>query len=77
VSRKSNKKKSLPQNDGSDWYLWIGSLNTPFPRGFPGFWADYALVINKGLLKNAAQVFSIFALANLYMVRKDLLLLRG
>ena len=31
----------------------------------------------KGLLKNAAQVFSLFALANLYLVRKDLLLLRG
>ena len=31
----------------------------------------------KGLFKNAAQVFSLFALANLYMARKDLLLLRG
>ena len=45
VSGKSNQSKSLPQNDGSDWFLWIDSLNTPFPR----FWADYALVINKSL----------------------------
>ena len=37
----------------------------------------YRKVKYKGLLKNAAQVFSLFALANLYLVRKDLLLLRG
>lgn len=37
----------------------------------------YRKVKYKGLFKNAAQVFSLFALANLYMVRKDLLLLRG
>ena len=37
----------------------------------------YRKVRYKGLLKNAAQVFSLFALANLYLVRKDLLSLRG
>jgi len=37
----------------------------------------YRKVRYKGLLKNATQVFSLFALANLYLVRKDLLLLRG
>ena len=37
----------------------------------------YRKVKYKGLLKNTAQVFSLFALANLYLVRKDLLLLRG
>ena len=37
----------------------------------------YRKVKYKGLAKNAAQVFSLFALANLYMVRKDLLLMRG
>ena len=37
----------------------------------------YRKVKYKGLLKNATQVFSLFALANLYLVRKDLLLLRG
>jgi IS5 family transposase len=37
----------------------------------------YRKVRYKGLLKNAAQVFSLFALANLYLVRKDLLFLRG
>jgi len=36
----------------------------------------YRKVRYKGLLKNAAQVFSLFALANLYLVRKDLLLMR-
>jgi len=37
----------------------------------------YRKVRYKGLAKNAAQVFSLFALANLYLVRKDLLLMRG
>jgi IS5 family transposase len=37
----------------------------------------YRKVRYKGLAKNAAQVFSLFALANLYLVRKDLLLLRA
>ncbi len=37
----------------------------------------YRKVRYKGLVKNAAQVFSLFALANLYLVRKDLLLMRG
>ncbi|MDD5094547.1 MAG: IS5 family transposase [Dehalococcoidia bacterium] len=36
----------------------------------------YRKVRYKGLAKNAAQVFSLFALANLYLVRKDLLLMR-
>ena len=34
----------------------------------------YRKVRYKGLLKNAAQVFVMFALANLYLVRKDLLM---
>jgi len=37
----------------------------------------YRKVRYKGLFKNAAQIFSLFALANFYLVRKDLLLLRG
>ena len=37
----------------------------------------YRKVRYKGLLKNAAQLFSLFALANLYLVRKELLLMRG
>lgn len=37
----------------------------------------YRKVRYKGLLKNAAQVFSLFALANLYLVRKNLLLQRA
>ncbi len=37
----------------------------------------YRKVRYKGLMKNATQVFSLFALANLYMVRKDLLLMQG
>ena len=37
----------------------------------------YRKVRYKGLLKNAAQVFSLFVLANLYLVRKELLLMRG
>jgi len=34
----------------------------------------YTKVRYKGLTKNAAQVFTLFALANLYMVRKELLM---
>lgn len=37
----------------------------------------YQKVRYKGLFKNAAQVFSLFALANLYMVRNELSLTRG
>jgi len=37
----------------------------------------YRKVRYKGLRKNAAQVFSLLALANLYLVRKDLLVLGG
>ena len=33
----------------------------------------YRKVRYKGLTKNACQVFSMFALANLYLVRKDLM----
>ncbi len=36
----------------------------------------YQKVRYKGLFKNAAQVFSLFALANLYLVRHDLRLMR-
>ena len=37
----------------------------------------YQKVRYKGLLKNSTQVFSLFALANLYLVRNDLLTARG
>jgi IS5 family transposase len=37
----------------------------------------YQKVRYKGLLKNSTQVFSLFALANLYLVRNDLLMARG
>ena len=38
---------------------------------------NYRKVRYKGLAKNAAQVFSLFALANLYLVRKELMMIRG
>ena len=37
----------------------------------------YRKVRYKGMMKNATQVFSLIAPANLYMVRKDLLLMQG
>ena len=37
----------------------------------------YQKVRYKGLFKNAAQLFSLFALANLYLVRQDLLVTRA
>jgi IS5 family transposase len=38
---------------------------------------NYRKVRYKGLYKNAAQVFSLFALANLYLVRKELAIMRA
>ena len=38
---------------------------------------NYRKVRYKGLAKNASQVFSLFALANLYLVRKDLVMMRA
>ena len=38
---------------------------------------NYRKVRYKGLAKNAAQVFSLFALANLYLVRKELSMMRA
>jgi len=78
VDRKGTKGHPLTQKDKD----WNHQQNRTRAKGEHAFlvvkhlWG-YRKVRYKGLLKNAAQVFSIFALANLYMVRKDLLLLRG
>jgi len=60
-----NKKHNRIRSKGEHAFLVVKHL-----------WG-YRKVRYKGLLKNAAQVFSLFALANLYMVRKELLLLSG
>ncbi|MBT4512696.1 MAG: transposase [Chloroflexi bacterium] len=78
VDRKGTKGHPLTQKDKD----WNHQQNRTRAKGEHAFlvvkhlWG-YRKVRYKGLLKNAAQVFSIFALANLYMVRKDLLMTRG
>ena len=78
VDRKGTKGHPLTQKDKE----WNHQQNRTRAKGEHAFlvikhlWG-YRKVRYKGLLKNAAQVFSLFALANLYLVRKDLLLLRG
>ena len=78
VDRKGTSGHPLTQKDKD----WNHEQNRTRAKGEHAFlvvkhlWG-YRKTRYKGLLKNAAQVFSLFALANLYLVRKDLLLLRG
>jgi transposase, IS5 family len=78
VDRKGTKWHPLTQKDKE----WNHQQNRTRAKGEHAFlvvkhlWG-YRKVINKGLLKNAAQVFSLFALANLYLVRKHLLMTRA
>ena len=78
VDRKGTSGYPLTQKDKD----WNHEQNRTRAKGEHAFlvvkhlWG-YKKTRYKGLLKNAAQVFSLFALANLYLVRKDLLLLRG
>ena len=78
VSRKGKRCCPLSSEDRE----WNRKQNRIRSKGEHAFrvvkhlW-NYQKVRYKGLAKNAAQVFSLFSLANLYLVRKDLLLLRG
>lgn len=78
VDRKGTRGNPLTQED-KDWNHHQHRTRAKGEHAFlvvKHLWG-YRKVRYKGLLKNAAQIFSLFALANLYMVRKDLLLLRG
>lgn len=78
IDRKGSTNRSLTQEDKE----WNHEQHRTRAKGEHAFlvvkhlWG-YRKVRYKGLYKNAAQVFSLFALANLYLVRRDLLLLRG
>lgn len=78
VNRKGKKGHPLNQED-RDWNHEQNRIRAKGEHAFgvvKHLWG-YRKVRYKGLAKNAAQVFSLFTLANLYMVQKDLLLLRG
>jgi len=74
VHRKGTRGKPLTKRDRS----WNRRQSRTRARGEHAFrivkhlWG-YSKVRYKGLAKNAAQVFSLFALANLYLVRSKLL----
>jgi len=78
VSRKGKRGCPLSMEDRE----WNREQNRTRSKGEHAFrivkhlW-NYRKVRYKGLSKNGAQIFSLFALSNLYMVRKELLMLRA
>lgn len=76
ISRKGKRGHLLSEGDRE----WNHTHNRIRAKGEHAFlvvkclW-NYRKVRYKGLAKNAAQVFSLFALANLYLVRKELLMM--
>ncbi len=78
VSRKGKRGCPLSTEDRE----WNHEQNRTRSKGEHAFrivkhlW-NYRKVRYKGLAKNGAQIFSLFALSNLYMVRKELLMLRA
>lgn len=78
VNRKANRGRKLNCADQA----FNKKINRTQAKGEHAFrivkdlWG-YSNVRYKGLEKNAAQVFSLFALANLYLCRKDLLATQG
>ena len=73
VKRKANRGHQLTQED-KDYNHRQGQIRAKGEHAFlvvKHLW-HYQKVRYKGLYKNAVQVFSLFALANLYLVRHDL-----
>jgi IS5 family transposase len=76
VKRKARRGHQLTQEDVEYNHLH-GQIRAKGEHAFlvvKHLW-NYRKVRYKGLYKNAAQVFSLFALANLYMVRNELRML--
>ena len=77
INRKGSRNYVLSEEDRE----WNHTQNRIRAKGEHAFhvvkclW-NYRKVRYKGLAKNTAQVFSLFALANLYMVRKELAVMR-
>ena len=77
VNRKANRGQQLTQED-KDYNHTQSQIRAKGEHAFlvvKHLW-HYQKVRYKGLFKNAAQVFSLFALANLYLVRHELGLTR-
>ena len=78
INRKGNRSRPLSDEDRE----WNHVHNRIRAKGEHAFhvvkclW-NYRKVRYKGLVKNAAQMFSLFALANLYLVRKELVMTRA
>jgi transposase, IS5 family len=78
INRKGNRSRPLSDGDRE----WNHVHNRIRAKGEHAFhvvkclW-NYRKVRYKGLVKNAAQIFSLFALANLYLVRKELVMTRA
>ena len=76
VKRKASRGHQLTQED-EDYNRRHGQIRAKGEHAFlvvKHLW-HYRKVRYRGLYKNAAQVFSLFALANLYMVRNELRML--
>lgn len=74
INRKGKRGHALSQED-RDWNHEQNRIRSKGEHAFlvvKHLW-NYRKVRYKGLAKNGAQVFSLFSLANLYLVRKDLL----
>jgi len=77
VKRKANRGHQLTQED-LDYNQQHGQIRAKGEHAFlvvKHLW-HYRKVRYKGLYKNAVQVFSLFALANLYLVRHELRMMR-
>ncbi len=78
INRKGSRSRPLSYEDRE----WNHVHNRIRAKGEHAFhvvkclW-NYRKVRYKGLVKNAAQIFSLFALANLYLVRKELVMTRA
>lgn len=78
INRKGKRGYPLSQED-RDWNHEQNRIRAKGEHAFrivKHLW-NYQKVRYKGLRKNASQVFTLFALANLYMARKELLMLRA
>jgi IS5 family transposase len=78
VNRKANRGYQLTQED-VEYNHRQSQIRAKGEHAFlvvKHLW-HYQKVRYKGLYKNAAQVFSLFALANLYLARHDLLMMRA
>lgn len=78
VKRKANRNRPLTEED-KEYNHRQGKVRAKGEHAFgvvKNLW-HFRKVKYKGLYKNAAQVFSLFTLANLYMVRKELQVMQG